>query len=50
MMIHPGSLPLYDGGSRNELTYHLPAGWDLPRLGVDSGMIHDRLMNFLKAV
>lgn len=28
LMILPGSLPLYDGGSRNELTYHLPAGWD----------------------
>jgi len=27
-MILPGSLPLYDGGSRNELTYYLPAGWD----------------------
>ncbi len=28
LMILPGSLPLYDGGSRNELTYYLPAGWD----------------------
>lgn len=28
MMILPGSLPLYDGGSRNELTYYLEAGWD----------------------
>jgi len=28
LMIMPGSLPLYDGGSRNELTYYLPAGWD----------------------
>ena len=27
-MILPSSLPLYDGGSRNELTYHLSAGWD----------------------
>ena len=27
-MILPGSLPLFDGGSRNELTYHLSAGWD----------------------
>src|SRR4029077_1123439 len=27
-MILPGSLPLYDGSSRNELTYYLPAGWD----------------------
>jgi hypothetical protein len=27
-MILPGSLPLYDGGSRNELTYYLPPGWD----------------------
>jgi len=24
----PGSLPLHDGSSRNELTYYLPAGWD----------------------
>lgn len=28
LMILPGSLPLYDGGSRNELTYYLPVGWD----------------------
>ena len=28
LMILPGSLPLYDGGARNELTYYLPAGWD----------------------
>src|SRR5262245_52649661 len=28
LMILPGSLPLYDSGSRNELTYYLPAGWD----------------------
>lgn len=28
LMILPGSLPLYDGGSRNELTYYLAAGWD----------------------
>lgn len=28
LMIMPGSLPLYDGRSRNELTYYLPAGWD----------------------
>lgn len=28
LMIMPGSLPLYDAGSRNELTYYLPAGWD----------------------
>ena len=28
LMILPGSLPLYDGGARNELTYHLPPGWD----------------------
>lgn len=27
-MILPGSLPLYDGSTRNELTYYLPAGWD----------------------
>ncbi len=27
-MILPSSLPLYDGGSRNELTCYLPAGWD----------------------
>lgn len=28
LMILPGSLPLQDSGSRNELTYYLPAGWD----------------------
>ena len=28
LMILPGSLPLYDSGSRNELTYYLPGGWD----------------------
>ena len=28
LMILPGSLPLYDSGARNELTYYLPAGWD----------------------
>ncbi len=28
LMIMPGSLPLYDGSSRNELTVYLPAGWD----------------------
>lgn len=28
LMIMPGSIPLYDGGSRNELTYYLQAGWD----------------------
>jgi hypothetical protein len=28
LLITPGSLPLYDGSSRNELTYYLPAGWD----------------------
>jgi hypothetical protein len=28
LMILPGSLPLYDGSSRNELTYYLPPGWD----------------------
>ncbi len=27
-MILPGSLPLYDGGARNELNYYLTAGWD----------------------
>src|ERR1019366_4994790 len=26
--ILPCSLPLYDGGCRNELTYYLPPGWD----------------------
>ncbi len=28
LLILPGSLPLYDGSTRNELTYYLPAGWD----------------------
>jgi uncharacterized protein len=28
LMILPGSIPLYDGNTRNELTYHLPQGWD----------------------
>ena len=28
LMILPGSLPLYDGDVRNELTYYLPPGWD----------------------
>lgn len=28
LMILPGSLPLHDSSSRNELTYYLPAGWD----------------------
>lgn len=28
LMIMPGSLPLYDGSSRNELIYLLPPGWD----------------------
>ncbi|NTX07223.1 ATP-binding protein [Myxococcus sp. CA040A] len=28
LMILPGSLPLYDSGSRNELVYYLPPGWD----------------------
>ncbi len=28
LMILPGSLPLHDGSSRNELTYYLPVGWD----------------------
>jgi len=28
LMILPGSLPLHDSGSRNELTYYLPPGWD----------------------
>ncbi len=27
-LIMPGSLPLHDGSTRNELTYYLPAGWD----------------------
>lgn len=28
LMIMPGSMPLHDGSARNELTYHLQAGWD----------------------
>jgi hypothetical protein len=28
LMILPGSLPLYDGSSRNELVYYLGQGWD----------------------
>jgi uncharacterized protein len=28
LMILPGSLPLYDGGARNELIYYLGPGWD----------------------
>src|SRR5262249_25672423 len=28
LMILPGSLPLHDGSTRNELTYYLTAGWD----------------------
>jgi predicted AAA+ superfamily ATPase len=28
LLILPGSLPLYDGDSRNELVYYLGAGWD----------------------
>ncbi len=28
LMITPGSLPLYDGRSRNNLTYYLGPGWD----------------------
>jgi len=28
LMIMPGSLPLYDGSTRNELIYHLGQGWD----------------------
>ena len=28
LMILPGSLPLHDGSTRNELTYYLPPGWD----------------------
>jgi predicted AAA+ superfamily ATPase len=28
LMIMPGSLPIYDGETRNELTYHLQNGWD----------------------
>jgi uncharacterized protein len=28
LLILPGSLPLYEGSTRNELTYYLAAGWD----------------------
>lgn len=28
LVILPGSLPLYDSETRNELTYHLQSGWD----------------------
>lgn len=28
LLLLPGSLPLHDGGTRNELIYYLPAGWD----------------------
>src|SRR5262245_33930291 len=28
LMILPGSLPLHDGSTRNELTYYLTGGWD----------------------
>jgi predicted AAA+ superfamily ATPase len=28
LMIQPGSLPLYDSGSRSELVYYLAPGWD----------------------
>ncbi len=28
LLILPGSIPLYDGETRNELTYHLQNGWD----------------------
>jgi len=28
LVIMPGSLPLHDGSTRNELTYYLPGGWD----------------------
>lgn len=28
LVILPASIPLYDGEARNELTYHLQAGWD----------------------
>lgn len=28
LMIMPGSLPLYEGSTRNELTYYLAPGWD----------------------
>lgn len=28
LMIMPASLPLYDGGTKNEAIYYLPQGWD----------------------
>ncbi|KUL01263.1 MAG: Uncharacterized protein XE11_2189, partial [Methanomicrobiales archaeon 53_19] len=28
LLIMPGSLPLYDGSTRNEVIYYLPQGWD----------------------
>jgi len=28
LLIMPGSLPLYDGNTRNEAIYYLPQGWD----------------------
>ncbi|MGC9351036.1 MAG: ATP-binding protein [Sulfurovum sp.] len=28
LLIMPGSVPLYDGATRNELLYYLPQGWD----------------------
>ncbi len=28
LMILPGTLPLHDSSTRNELTYYLPGGWD----------------------
>lgn len=28
LLIMPGSLPLYDGSTRNEAIYYLPQGWD----------------------
>jgi uncharacterized protein len=28
LMIQPGSLPLFDGDTRNEAIYYLPQGWD----------------------
>ena len=28
LLIMPGSLPLYDGDTRNEMIYYLPPGWD----------------------
>src|SRR5262249_56512965 len=44
LMILPGSLPLYDGGSRNDLTYYLPACWDA---GIDRGIKGDRVATTL---